>query len=63
MRHRFEVIKGKEGTKYKCKKCGGSYTGPYPTKIPCQATMRLAVTDKMLKRSEELVNEVERREK
>ena len=51
MRHRFEVIKSKEGTRYKCKKCGNVYAGSHATKIPCPAKMRLAVTDKVLKRS------------
>ena len=43
MRHKFEVIKDKEGkVKYKCKRCENSYGGPYPTRIPCQARMKLA---------------------
>ena len=58
MRHRFEVIRDKAGVRYKCKKCGNTFDGPHPTKIPCQATMKLAITDKVLKSFEELTNKV-----
>ena len=58
MRHRFEIIKDEGGTRYKCKRCGSIYSGPNPTKIPCQAIMKLDITDKVLKRSEELINAV-----
>ena len=58
MRHRFKVIKHQDGTiSYKCKRCGNSYGGPYPTRIPCRNTTRSAITDKMLKRAKELANE------
>ena len=58
MRHRFKVIKHQDGTiSYKCKRCGNVYRTSYPTRIPCQARMKLAITDKMLKRAKELANE------
>ena len=63
MRHRFKVIRDKMGMVYKCKRCGNAYSGNYATEIPCQATVKLAITDEVLKRSKELKNEFYKRGK
>ena len=54
MRHRFEVIRDGMGMVYKCKRCGSTYIGNHATEIPCKAIVKLAVTDRVLKRSKEL---------
>ena len=58
MRHRFEVIRDQTGSIYRCKKCGNTYRGTHATRIPCKAVMKLAITDKVLKHSKEVMNEV-----